>query len=153
MKLKENAYYLTGSIFKLKIFVCCFIFLISCTSNTILEKPEDLIPRDKMVKLLTDVALANAAENIRNVDEKRDVNYFTVIYDKYQIDSTQFKSSSFYYASKIDDYNAMLKEVEIRLTKKVDSLREERQKADSITNSKTSIKKRLQPRESLEREN
>ena len=151
MKLKANVYYLTGNLCKLSILICWLIILTSCTSNTILEKPKDLIPHEKMVHLLTDVALANAAENIRNIDEERNINYFTLIYNKYKIDSAQFKRSSFYYSSKIDDYNAMLKEVEIRLTKKLDSLRKARDVSDSIINSKTSIKKRLKPKLELKK--
>lgn len=152
MKLKEKGYFLIGKLLPLSSFLLLLLVTISCTSNTILEKPDNLIPRDKMVNLLTDAALANAAENIRNIDEKRDVNYFTVIYDKYQIDSAQFTESSFYYASKIDDYNTMLEEVELRLGKKLDSLRAIRQEQDSIKNSKRVKKNRKTPIENIPKE-
>lgn len=93
------------------------LFLINCTSNTIVKKPDNLIPKDEMVAILTDMFLANGGENIKNIHEQRKVNYFSVIYEKYHIDSTQFKESNFYYVSKIDDYDEILKKVEERLEK------------------------------------
>jgi len=110
--------------------------LVACTSNTIIEKPDNLIPKDKMVDLMTDLLLATGARNIKNINEERKVNYFHLVFEKYNIDSTQFKESNFYYTSKIDDYDIMLKEVERRLKKLKLEFDNEREKQDSITNYK-----------------
>ena len=89
--------------------------MFSCTSNTILKKPDNLIPEDKMVDLLTDLFLAINAENTKNLQLERQVNYYPLIFEKYNIDSTQFKESNFYYSSRIDEYDELLMKVEERL--------------------------------------
>lgn len=98
------------------IYILFISFLMfSCTSNTILKKPDNLIPEDKMVDLLTDLFLAINAENTKNLQLERQVNYYPLIFEKYNIDSTQFKESNFYYSSRIDEYDELLMKVEERL--------------------------------------
>ena len=127
------------------------IFLGACTSNTIIKKPKNLIPKDQMVDLLTDMYLANAGDNIKNIDLKRNINYFPIIFEKYQIDTTRFKESNYYYTSRIDDYDGILAKIDTRLkalkkqfeieNKLNDSLN--RLKRDSLrTNKKSFIKNR-----------
>lgn len=111
------------------------LFLINCTSNTIVKKPDNLIPKDQMVDLLTDMFLANGGTNIKNIQGKRKANYFSLVYDKYQIDSTRFKESNFYYISKIDDYDEILKKVDVRLQNLREENETERAKLDSINNN------------------
>mgnify|MGYP000615930199 CR=1 FL=1 len=53
--------------------------LLSCTSNTILKKPDNLIPKDEMVDLLTDLFIAMNAQNTKNIDLKDD-QYFQVLF-------------------------------------------------------------------------
>ena len=90
-------------------YIAVLIFLLTnCTSNTIISKPKNLIPKDKMVDVITDMLLASGGENIKNIQLQRKVNYFPLVYEKYQIDSTQFKESNFYYVSRIDDYEDII---------------------------------------------
>lgn len=84
---------------------------LSCTGNTIYEKPKDLISKDSMVLLLKDLYLATAAKNIKNINLQRRFSYAPLVYQKYQIDSLRFHRSSLYYTSKVDLYEPMLKEV------------------------------------------
>jgi len=50
------------------IYILFISFLMfSCTSNTILKKPDNLIPEDQMVDLLTDLLLAVNAETTKNM--------------------------------------------------------------------------------------
>lgn len=91
------------------------LFLINCTSNTIIEKPKNLVPKEQMVDLMTDMFLASGGEHIKNIHLKRNVNYFPLVHNKYQIDSLQYKESVHYYISKIDDYDDIIKKVDIRL--------------------------------------
>lgn len=94
------------------------VFLASCTSNTILEKPKDLIPKDTMVLLLTDLFIAKSAFIEKNTLNERKVNYIPLIYNKYKIDSSRFSTSNFYYTSKLEEYELIYKEVKEGLEKK-----------------------------------
>ena len=44
-------------------YIAILLFLLSCTSNTIYKKPKDLIPKDSMVALLTDMYIASSAKS------------------------------------------------------------------------------------------
>lgn len=117
-------------------------FMFSCTSNTILKKPDNLIPEDQMVDLLTDLLLAVNAETTKNLDLKRKVNYHPLVFEKYNIDSTQFKESNFYYTSRVDDYDVILLKVEERLktlNKKFETLKREE---DSIAQAIKNLEKK-----------
>ncbi|MDO9274578.1 MAG: DUF4296 domain-containing protein [Lutibacter sp.] len=80
-----------------------------------MKKPDHLIPKNQMVDLLADMLIASGAENIKNNDLQRNVNYYPLVFKKYGIDSTRFKESNYYYTSRIDDYEEILKKVDERL--------------------------------------
>ncbi len=125
------------------------VFLGACTSNTIIKKPKNLIPKEQMVDLLTDIFLADGGDNIKNVNLQRNVNYFPLVFEKYQIDTIRFKESNYYYTSRIDDYDEILGEVDTRLKalksnydaeiKIIDSL--DRVKRDSIRLTRNKLPK------------
>lgn len=115
-------------------FIC--LFLINCTSNTIVKKPDNLISKDQMVDVLTDLFLATGGKNIKNIHLQRNVNYYPLVYDKYQIDSAQFKESNFYYTTKIDEYDKILKRVDERLKKMRDTFEKEKELQDSLKKMK-----------------
>ncbi len=131
-KSKGNVYALIERMNKMLLVILCAGIICSCTSNTIMKKPDDLISKDQMVDLLTDMYTAVSAEHIKNINEKRNVNYFQLIFDKYQIDSSQFKRSSFYYSSKIDEYDKILEQVEKNIKGLSSEFRAKTDKADSI---------------------
>ena len=106
----------------------------ACTSNTIIKKPDDLISKNQMVDLLTDMLIAAGAENIKNVDLERNLNYFPLVFEKYGIDSTRFKESNYYYTSQIDDYEKILKKVNERLKALKEKLDNEIKLQDSLKN-------------------
>lgn len=123
--------------------------LVSCTSNTIYDKPDDLIPKEKMVELLTDLYIASAAKMYRNKDKERNVDYTFLVFQKHGIDSARFRRSNYYYTTKIDEYEKIFLEAEERVSiinktyksikKRKDSIRR-----DSITKTiklKDSIRK------------
>lgn len=105
-----------------------------CTSNTIMKKPDDLIPKNQMVDLLTDMLIAAGAENIKNIELERNVNYFPLVFEKYGIDSTRFKESNYYYTSQIDDYEKILKKVDERLKALKEKLDNQIKLQDSLKN-------------------
>lgn len=102
-------------------YIFCLLVLASCTSNTIYKKPRNLIPKDTMVMLLTDMYVATSAKYVKNKFLQRDIDYTALVYEKYKIDSVRFEQSNFYYNSKIELYNEILKKVkkELELNKNV----------------------------------
>ncbi|CAM1342998.1 DUF4296 domain-containing protein [Tenacibaculum aestuarii] len=91
------------------------LLLVSCTSNTIYEKPENLIPKDSMIALLTDMYIASSAKNQKNKFLERENNYMTLVYEKYKIDTTRFDISNIYYISQVDEYTEILKKVKFNI--------------------------------------
>jgi len=98
-------------------FAVLLSLLYSCTSNTIYEKPKDLIPKDSMVILLKDLYLASSAKAIKNKNLQRKISYLPLIYDTYKIDSLRFNTSNIYYTSKVDEFIPMLNKVKVLLEK------------------------------------
>jgi len=117
---------------KIVVYIFGFFLLVSCTSNTILEKPKNLISKDKMADVLTDLFLATGARSVKNTHGKRQINYMNLVFEKHQIDSTQYKESNFYYTSLIDVNSEILTIVEKRLNKIKDSLSTLERVQDSI---------------------
>ncbi len=119
---------------KISYFLLLSVFFMACTSNTIIKKPDHLISKNQMVDLLTDMFIAAGAENIKNIDLERNVNYYPLVFEKYGIDSTRFKESNYYYTSQIDDYEKILKKVNERLKAIKDKLDFEIKLQDSLRN-------------------
>lgn len=85
-----------------------FIFLYSCTSNTIFEKPRDLIPKDTMSLLIQEMNIASSSKFIKNKNLQKNIEYMPLVYDRFRIDSVRFQTSNLYYMSKIDVYQEIL---------------------------------------------
>ena len=109
-----------------------FIFFLSCTSNTIFEKPKDLIPRDTMSLLLQEMMIASSAKFITNKEQQKNINYMPYVYDKFKIDSTRFDHSNYYYMSKIDMYQEILKNAKNSLESRSVVFNKIQTKIDSI---------------------
>ena len=95
--------------------IVSMVFLFSCQSKVNYEKPKDLIPKEEMIDLLYDMHLAIGASNVTNKKFEKDRNYMSLVYEKYQIDSTRFAISNIYYTSQAEEYEEMFEEVERRL--------------------------------------
>lgn len=123
------------------------VFIISCTSNTIYKKPENLISKDQMVDLLVDMQIALGARTVKNKEGEPKGDYMYLVYEKYGIDSTRFSESNFYYTTNIDDYNKILKKVKKKLDKMKEGYLAEQVLKDSLSraskpelNEKKSVK-------------
>ena len=112
------------------------------------EKPENLISEEKMIDILTDVYLSNAAKSVNNkVIRQKGLKLDSLIYKKYQIDSLQFLKSHEYYNADLNTYNSFFVEIEKRLQAmldKTDSLQggpgdKFRRKQDSIKKARALI--------------
>lgn len=113
-------------------YLILIIFLVSCnSSNTIYKKPNDLIPKDTMVALLTDMYIASSAKNLKNKFLTKEDNYVFLVYEKYKIDTVRFDRSNNYYTSKADEYSDMLKIVKAT----IDSLNKKYTKEQRIHDS------------------
>lgn len=114
------------------------------------EKPKNLISKDKMVDMLTEAYLANAA---RSVDNKsiisKGIKMDSVVYKNFGVDSLQFAQSNEFYAADVNTYMEIFQKVEARLTgmqKKMDSIREvEKSRKDSISKKNDAKKQNLEP--------
>jgi len=125
---------------KKSIFFGLIVLFFGCNSNSV-EKPKNLIDKDKMVDILYDISLLEAikTQNINGGMTAKAGNDF--IYKKYKIDSVQFVKSNKYYASDIEGYKKMFEKVKERLsaeTLKIDGeLKENVPNPNSTLNSDT----------------
>jgi len=100
----------------------------SCQDVKRPEKPENLIPEEEMVAVLTEVYLINAARSFDNrtiLDKQVKLDSF--IYIKFNIDSLQFAQSNAYYTANLNNYNSLFQKVEERMSllkTSVDSIHE-----------------------------
>lgn len=100
---------------KVTYLILTIIFTVSCTSKTIYKKPDNLIEKDKMINIWTDIYIARGAKSVQTKNLKKNINYLPLVFEKYKIDSVQLSESNFYYTSKIDEYQKMFEEVNKRL--------------------------------------
>lgn len=124
------------------IIVFCLLVM-ACDSSGKIEKPDNLIPEEKMSNILYDLYIINAAKGInRKLLEKNGFVPETYVLTKYSIDSTQFADSNKYYAYKTEAYKVIVEEVKARLEKEKEEYEELRKKESLTTKTKRdSIKK------------
>ena len=111
-----------------RIYLTVFILvsLVGCNSVDKPKKPENLIPKDKMVDILFDVFVFNAAKGTdKRILEDNNVTPAIYIYDKYQIDSMQFVKSNEYYAYDIKVYDELIEKVQMKLKAKKNKFQKE----------------------------
>jgi len=137
------------------IFFLAISILVSCTSNTIYKAPKDLIPKDTMVLLLSDMILANSAQYKKN-EKLQKLHYMPWVYEKYKIDSTRLKKSNTYYISTIDGYGPIFEEIKINFEvqkKKYASLKKEKDsiRKDSLRKWESPIKKGFKIKKGLKK--
>ncbi len=117
--------------------VLLLLLLGGCQDVHKTEKPEDLIPEDKMVEVITEIALLHGARSYnKNLLEEKGIDPSRYIYEKFSIDSLQFARSNDYYAEHVKQYQDIYSQVKERLDSlrvKYDSIRErEERRRDSI---------------------
>lgn len=102
--------------------VISFILLVfSCNNNKIEKpsKPDKLIAKDKMVAILYDMAIMNAAKGSnKKIVENKGVKPQKFIFEKHNIDSIQFAESNNYYAFYTEIYHDIYENVRAKLAKK-----------------------------------
>jgi len=97
--------------------VLFFLLLSLIGCNDTIEKPKNLIDKDKMVDILYDLSLLEAikSQNINGGISNENANKY--LYKKYKIDSIQLVQSNKYYAADVEEYKKMFEEVKSKLDK------------------------------------
>ncbi|MEM6892630.1 MAG: DUF4296 domain-containing protein [Bacteroidota bacterium] len=129
---------------QLGITLLLFLMLVGCAEKVV-EPSANVIPREKMITILYDLALLNATNtSFRNVMQKQNKQMMELLYERHNIDSLQFAESDLYYASKPLEYEYIYEQIESRLKKKQKALEDAKKQAnDSIKNALTSGKKQM----------
>lgn len=142
-------------------------FVLSCNKIDKPKKPDNLISKNEMVNILTDMSLITAAKSVqKKVLEAKQINLEEYVFEKYNIDSIQFAESNNYYAYDLKTYEDIYARVNKRLDIKKQEFLEleriEKEKRDSIRNAKkkqrdsiknTNIKKEIKPLNLSKKEN
>ena len=128
------------------ILIFVVISALGCQDVNIPEKPENLIAKDKMIDILKETYLINAARSVNNkAIISKGIKIDSMIYAKYQIDSLQFAKSNAYYASDINSYMIMIQKVEselLSMREEMDSIiKLDRARRDSISERLNSANK------------
>ena len=115
------------------LFVLLLVILLTSCGEKLLEKPEDLIPKDKMINILKDLTILNSARNLSvTVLHDYKVEPTTFVFSKYGVDSLQFVTSDRYYASLPNEYEAMYEEIEKQLDEEKEEISELKKIKDSL---------------------
>ena len=109
----------------------------SCQDIERTPKPDNLIPEDKMVEVLTEISLLNGARTYNKaIMEEKGIDPYPYLMNKFGIDSAQLMQSNNYYAENYKQYQKIYDQVKIRLEvllAKYDTLRAtEERKQDSL---------------------
>lgn len=104
----------------------CFLFFLlisACQNVEKAPKPNNLIPEEKMVAVLTDMVLIDAAANYKRSDSIiKNIDLGKYIYEKHQIDSAQLAESSAYYLEHFNKSKRIYEKVRTRLETKKEQL-------------------------------
>lgn len=90
-------------------------FLITSCKEEVIEKPNNLISKDKMENIIYDLALLEAAKGQAAGLQIKFPKPTDFLKDKYKVDSLTFAKSTQYYASDIKEYKKMYANVKGRL--------------------------------------
>lgn len=105
----------------LRKFVILFL-LLGCAEKQV-PRPENLIPKDRLVSILYDIAVLDAIDGTYpKALERNGITVMAFVYEKYGIDSLQLAESDLYYASRPDEYEEIYKAIEDRITAQRDSI-------------------------------
>lgn len=112
----------------------------------LLKKPDNLIPKEKMINILKELTIINSAKKTSAVVlHEQKIDPTGIVFNKYGIDSLQFVMSDRYYASVPAEYEAMYVEIEKQLEEQQKQIITEKKLKDSLElqkNLKTKVIKK-----------
>ncbi len=116
-----------------RVVILIVLLIFSSCGEKLIEKPEHLIPKDKMVEIITEVAILKAARGSnKHLMEEMGVTQTEYIFKKFAIDSAQFAESDAYYVSIPAQYEEIYTKVEALLTEKGERTEKLRRTQDSL---------------------
>ena len=126
------------------------VVFFSCAEK-LMDKSENLISEEKMIEILNDLALVNAAKTANvAILRKHDINPTNYIFEKYNIDSLQFVESDRYYASIPEEHEAIYVAVEAKLKAEKDRFVAAKKLKDSLAVIERKVKvKKAKAKDSL----
>ena len=97
-----------------------FLSLIISCSAPVVEIPKDVLAKDKMISILVDVHLAEAAISINNAqrDTSKVTEYYEFIYKNHSTTKKQFTESYDFYLAHPEILNKIYDDVLVELSKK-----------------------------------
>ncbi len=82
---------------------------------------KDIINREKIVKIIVDIHIADAAISVNSVYKRKKIeeikSYYSSIFEKHNITKKEFETSIAYYTENTDIYEKICEEVIVVLTK------------------------------------
>ena len=101
-----------------KLFYILVVILFWCFTGCdepVVEKPENLIEREKMVEMLADIHLAEAAFNTQRhrdslVEQSTSADFYYSVLEKHEVADTVFEKSYVFYASQPRKFEKMYRE-------------------------------------------
>ncbi|THF48512.1 DUF4296 domain-containing protein [Flavobacterium supellecticarium] len=118
---------------KIVLLIGLLYFVVACDKQ-VMEKPANLIPEDKMVEILTDIAIYQAVEGY---DPQKlttnNVKLNDFIFNKYKVNAKVIETSNKYYASDVDGYKKLYEKV-------IDNLEERRKEVGVEIEKTTGVK-------------
>jgi len=113
---------------RLIIYFVFFISVISCNNN---DKAKDLIPKNQVIDIVTDIHLAEGALKIYEIYpdsiQKKAPIYYATVYKKHHVNEKQFKDSYEYYYKNPAELEKMMDKVTEILSKKESGIEEEKE--------------------------
>ncbi len=105
-------------------YIVLSLLLLSCAEKQV-RRPENLIPKGRMVNILYDIAVLDAIDGTYpKALERNGITVMAFVYEKYGIDSLQLAESDLYYASRPQEYEEIYQTLENRIASQRDSLNE-----------------------------
>lgn len=96
-----------------KYFLLLVLLSMASCQNKVIEKPDNLIPKDKMKNIIYDLSLLQGIKGVNAaVLDSNGIDPATYVYKKYKVDSLQFAKSDQYYAiENIKEYEKMYEDI------------------------------------------
>lgn len=136
---------------KKAVVVLMISLFLACETNAP-KKPDNLIPKDKMILVLRDIAIVNATKSIdKKKLEENNILPVEYVYKKHNIDSAQFAESNTYYSYNAKKYKELFEKVEANLKELQIKFKAEEKTAkrkDSIAKAKKAKLKTLETKKS-----
>lgn len=110
------------------------IIVASCQGIEPPDKPDNLIPMDRMEAIIYDMSIINSARGFNiQIFTQTGVKPESHVFEKYAIDSLQYAASTVYYSADVDGYKKLIERVRTRVEKEF-----------KVTDSLAKIEKRIQ---------